>query len=100
MNRIIATDMVLTAIIETSGTMPILALPESAVVQDEGKYVCFVVEKNDGKTLIFKKLEFSPIGMSGGWIGLNESLEGKQVVVRGANVLLGEMKKRESLNQD
>ena len=98
--KIIATDMVLTAIIETSGTMPILALPESAVVQDEGKYVCFVVEKKDGKTLIFKKLEFSPTGISGGWIGLNENLEGKQVVVRGANVLLGEMKKRESLNQD
>ena len=96
--KIIATDMILTAVIETSGTMPIWALPESAVVQDEGKYVCFVVEKNDGKTLIFKKLEFSPTGMSGGWIGLNERLEGKQVVVRGANVLLGEMRKSESLN--
>jgi membrane fusion protein, heavy metal efflux system len=96
--KVIATDMVLTAIIETSGTQPTIALPESAVVQDEGKYLCFVVEKNDGKSLIFKKIEFVPTSISGGWIGLKEGVDGKQIVVRGANVLLGEMKKSEGVH--
>lgn len=96
--KVIATDMILTAMIESSGTQPTMALPESAVVQDEGKYMCFVVEKNDGKSVIFKKLEFVPTSISGGWIGLGENIEGKQIVVRGANVLLGEIKKTEVAN--
>lgn len=92
--KTMATDMILTAFIETSGTQPMTAIPESAVVQDEGKYYCFVVEKNDGKTLILKKLEFVPSGMSKGWIGVS-GIEGKQLVVRGANVMLSENKKSE-----
>lgn len=96
--KVIATDMILTAMIESSGTQPTMALPESAVVQDEGKYMCFVVEKNDGKSMIFKKLEFVPTSISGGWIGLSENIDGKQIVVRGANVLLGEIKKTEVAN--
>lgn len=93
--KTIATDMILTAFIETSGTQPMTAIPESAVVQDEGKYYCFVVEKNDGKVLTFNKLEFVPTGMSKGWIGVS-GIEGKQLVVRGANVLLSESKKGEA----
>ncbi len=92
--KTIVTDMLLTAFIETSGTQPMTAVPESAVVQDEGKYYCFVVEKNDGKILIFKKLAFVPTGMSNGWVGIS-SIEGKQIVVRGANVMLSESKKSE-----
>ncbi len=92
--KTMATDMILTAFIETSGTQPMTAIPESAVVQDEGKYYCFVVEKNDGKTWVFKKLEFTPTGMSHGWIGIS-GIEGKQLVVRGANVMLSESKKSE-----
>ena len=92
--KMIVTDMILTAFIETSGTQPMTAIPESAAVQDEGKYYCFVVEKNDGKALIFKKLEFTPTGLSNGWVGIS-GIEGKQIVVRGANVLMGETKKSE-----
>ena len=92
--KTMATDMILTAFIETSGTSPMTAIPESAAVQDEGKYYCFVVEKNEGKTLIFKKIEFIPTGLSTGWVGIS-GIEGKQIVVRGANVLMGETKKNE-----
>ena len=96
--KTMATDMIVTAFIESSGTQPLTAVPESAVVQDEGKYFCFVVEKNDGKSLIFNKMEFVPTGISSGWVGIGEGLAGKQLVIRGANVLLGETKKSEVAN--
>ncbi len=92
--KTMATDMILTAFIETSGTQPMTVIPESAVVQDEGKNYCFVVEKNDGKALTFKKIEFLPTGLSTGWVGIS-GIDGKQIVVRGANVLMGETKKSE-----
>jgi membrane fusion protein, heavy metal efflux system len=91
--KTMATDMMLKAIIETSGTQPLTAVPESAVVQEEGKYYCFMVEKNDGKSLTFNKIEFIPTGLMSGWIGIGEGMMGKQLVVRGANVLFGESKK-------
>jgi membrane fusion protein, heavy metal efflux system len=92
--KTIATDMILTAFIETSSAHPLTAIPESAVVQDEGKFYCFVIEKKDGKTLIFKKVEFVPTGMTQGWVGISGT-EGKQLVVRGANVMMSESKKSE-----
>lgn len=94
--KTMATDMIVTAQIESSGTQQMLAVPESAVVQDEGKYYYFVVEKNEGKSLTFNKIEFIPTGISTGWVGINDSMAGKQLVVRGANVLLGESKKSEA----
>ncbi|MBL7813594.1 MAG: efflux RND transporter periplasmic adaptor subunit [Saprospiraceae bacterium] len=93
--KTIATDMLVTALIESSGTQQMTALPESAVVQDEGKFYYFLMEKNDDKSLTFKKIEFTPLSMTQGWVAVEASLLGKQFVVKGANVLLSESKKEE-----
>jgi membrane fusion protein, heavy metal efflux system len=90
--KIIATDMSVVASIETDNNSA-LALPESAVVQDEDKFYCFTLEKTKDKTLIFKKLEILLRGKNNGWLGVSDELNGKTVVLRGANVLLGESKK-------
>jgi hypothetical protein len=84
--------MSVVASIETENSSA-LALPESAVVQDEDKFYCFTLESTTDKTLIFKKLEVLLRGKNNGWLGVGEELNGKTVVLRGANVLLGESKK-------
>jgi membrane fusion protein, heavy metal efflux system len=90
--KIIATDMSVVASIETDNNSA-LALPESAVVQDEDKFYCFTLENTKDKTLIFKKVEILLRGKNNGWLGVSDELNGKTVVLRGANVLLGESKK-------
>jgi membrane fusion protein, heavy metal efflux system len=90
--KIIATDMSVVASIETDNNSA-LALPESAVVQEEDKFYCFTLENTKDKTLIFKKLEILLRGKNNGWLGVSDELTGKTVVLRGANVLLGESKK-------
>jgi cobalt-zinc-cadmium efflux system membrane fusion protein len=92
--KIIATDMVLTAFIESQST-PSVALPESAVIQEDNQFYCFIVENDKDKTLTFKKLAIEPIGMSNGWIGVGDNFKNKKIVVKGANILLGESKKGE-----
>jgi membrane fusion protein, heavy metal efflux system len=92
--KIIATDMSVIASIETDNNST-LALPESAVVQDEDKFYCFTLENTKDKTLTFKKLEILLRGKNNGWLGVSEELNGKTVVIRGANVLMGESKKSE-----
>jgi hypothetical protein len=92
--KIIATDMVLTAFIESQST-PSVALPESAVIQEDNQFYCFILENDKDKTLTFKKLAIEPIGMSNGWIGVGDNFKNKKIVVKGANILLGESKKGE-----
>jgi membrane fusion protein, heavy metal efflux system len=92
--KIIATDMSVVAFIETDNNSA-MALPESAVVQDEDKFFCFTLENTKDKTLIFKKIEVLLRGKNNGWLGVSDELNGKTVVLRGANVLFGESKKSE-----
>jgi membrane fusion protein, heavy metal efflux system len=90
--KIIATDMSVVASIETDNNSA-LALPESAVVQEEDKFYCFTLENTKDKTLIFKKVEILLRGKNNGWLGVSDELNGKTVVLKGANILMGESKK-------
>jgi membrane fusion protein, heavy metal efflux system len=93
-NKVIATDMTVTAIIETTNATT-WALPESAVLQENNTYFYFTVDKTNHKINTFSKTPCTPTGMSAGYIGIGESVKGKTVVVKGANVLMSESKKHE-----
>lgn len=87
-NQKLATDMQVTAYIESTNVQQ-EALPESAVVEDEGAFFCFLAEKlADGKTQ-FVKTKIEKTGSSNGFIGVrNIDLKNKNIVTRGAIVLL------------
>ena len=91
-NKIVATDMVITAIIETTNATT-WALPESAVLQEDNQFFYFTAAVQKDKTLIFNKIAFTPTGTSAGYVGINQMNSEQIVVVKGANVLLSESKK-------
>ena len=87
--------MPLVADIQTN-SMALMAIPESAVLQDGETSYCFVVVASNNETVTFKQQPIEPQLRGNGWIGVaNGVLDGKKVVLRGANLLEGEMKKGE-----
>lgn len=86
--------MPVTAEIQTGAGAMQPALPESAVLHDGNTSYCFVVRGQSGNRMEFERLEFVPTGSSGGWVGVPaEVLQGKLVVLRGAHLVDGEMRK-------
>ena len=73
-----------------------LALPEAAVLHDGTASYCFVALHPDGEKIEFQKIAFEPTGRGGGYVGVPEGLlTGKTVVLRGANLVDGEMRRGE-----
>jgi membrane fusion protein, heavy metal efflux system len=73
-----------------------LALPEAAVLPEGDKVYCFVLEQQQGEVLTFKKVSFTPTRQNGGWVGVPDGLlEGKSVVLKGANLVDGQMRQGE-----
>ena len=88
--------MPVVAEIKTQGGIPVTALPESALITDGQKVYCFAVVNPEPDKVTFQKLEFEPGLRSGGWMAVPENLlNGKTVVIRGANLVDGEMRKGE-----
>jgi membrane fusion protein, heavy metal efflux system len=91
-NKVIATEMVVTATIETAQNST-FALPESAILQEGNQSFYYESALQKDKTWSFEKKIFTPVGKSGGYVGVGEGLNGKMIVLRGANVILSESKK-------
>lgn len=70
------------------------ALPESAVIHDGNEWYCFAVQQTDGEKLTFERIAFQPTAQGGGYIGVPTALvEGKKIVLKGINIVDGELRK-------
>ena len=66
------------------------------VLVDGTETYCFIQESQNGQETTFRKIIFEPVLRGGGWVGLPEDLfKGKSIVVTGANLVDGEMRKSE-----
>jgi membrane fusion protein, heavy metal efflux system len=91
-NKVVATDMVVTATIQTAQNTT-FALPESAVLQEDNQFFYYETALKKDKSWSFEKKLFTPVGKSAGYVGVGEGANGKMIVLRGANVILSESKK-------
>lgn len=88
--------MPVTAEIQTQSAAGSWALPEAAVLRDGNTSHFFVATEGPGDAIAFQKVVFEPTLRGGGYIGVPEGLlDGKKVVLRGANLVDGELRKGE-----
>jgi membrane fusion protein, heavy metal efflux system len=88
--------MPIIAEIQTRAGARTMALPEAAVLHDGRASYCFIALNPDKETIDFQKIVFEPTLQNGGWIGIPEGLlTGKTVVLRGANLIEGQMRRGE-----
>lgn len=88
--------MPVTAEIQTQSAVGSWALPEAAVLHDGNTAHFFVATEGAGDVIECKKVTFEPSLRGGGYVGVPEALlAGKKVVLRGANLVDGELRKGE-----
>lgn len=88
--------MPVVADIQLQGGAPGLALPEAAVLHDGNSAYCFIAVNPGGDNIEFQKVAFEPSAQGGGYVGVPPALlDGKTVVLRGANLVDGEMRRGE-----
>jgi membrane fusion protein, heavy metal efflux system len=73
-----------------------LAVPEAALLHDGTETWLFVANSMPDGTMAFEKVNVMPTLRGGGWVALPDAgLTGKKVVVKGAHLIHGEMKRGE-----